>query len=166
MAHLDLLVAFLNTGAGGDELASPEGLAAWGAEHGVLDAGIWVSPQDAGAVRELREALRDALAGGGSERLDGCAARLAMTLLVGEGGSLELAAARGGADGIQAGVLAAALAAQTDGTWPRLKLCRNPECRRAFADRSRNRSRAWCDMATCGSRSKMRAYRARLTSSS
>jgi predicted RNA-binding Zn ribbon-like protein len=161
MAHLDLLVAFLNTDDDGDELASPEGLAAWGAEHGVLDHGGWVSPQDAAAVRELREALREALAGDGTARLDGCAARLAMTLLVGDGGALELAAARGGADGVQAGVLAAALAAQTDGAWPRLKLCRNAECRRAFADASRNRSRSWCDMATCGSRSKMRAYRAR-----
>ena len=49
MAHLDLLVAFLNTDDGGDELASPEGLAAWAAEQGVLDPGAWVSPQDAAA---------------------------------------------------------------------------------------------------------------------
>ena len=34
----------------------------------------------------------------------------------------------------------------------RLKICRN--CGWLFVDRSRNRSRAWCDMAVCGNRAK------------
>lgn len=33
-----------------------------------------------------------------------------------------------------------------------------PSCRWLFADRSRNRSRRWCDMQVCGARSKMRRY--------
>lgn len=42
----------------------------------------------------------------------------------------------------------------------RLKIC--PNCGWLFLDRSRNRSRAWCDMAVCGNRAKAsRHYRRR-----
>ena len=36
-----------------------------------------------------------------------------------------------------------------------------PSCGWLFLDRSRNGSRRWCDMQTCGSRDKMRSHRAR-----
>jgi predicted RNA-binding Zn ribbon-like protein len=42
------------------------------------------------------------------------------------------------------------LAVQPDGE--RLKIC--PNCHWLFFDRSRNRSRNWCDMAVCGNRAK------------
>jgi predicted RNA-binding Zn ribbon-like protein len=51
--------------------------------------------------------------------------------------------------------------AQADGSWDRLKLCGNPDCRWAFYDRSHSRRGAWCDMATCGNRLKNRSLRAR-----
>jgi predicted RNA-binding Zn ribbon-like protein len=51
--------------------------------------------------------------------------------------------------------------AQADGTWDRLKLCGNPDCRWAFYDRSHSRRGAWCDMASCGNRVKNRNLRAR-----
>ena len=51
--------------------------------------------------------------------------------------------------------------AQADGSWDRLKLCANPDCRWAFYDRSHSRRGAWCDMATCGNRHKNRNLRAR-----
>ena len=54
--------------------------------------------------------------------------------------------------------------AQRDGTWHRLKLCGNPDCRWAFYDRSHSRRGAWCDMATCGNRLKNRNLRARRAS--
>jgi predicted RNA-binding Zn ribbon-like protein len=54
--------------------------------------------------------------------------------------------------------------AQADGTWERLKLCGNPDCRWAFYDRSHSRRGAWCDMATCGNRHKNRNLRARRAS--
>lgn len=42
----------------------------------------------------------------------------------------------------------------------RMKVCRN--CGWLFIDRSKNRSRAWCDMAVCGNRAKAnRHYRRR-----
>ena len=34
----------------------------------------------------------------------------------------------------------------------RLRVCANPRCRFAFVDRSRNRSRIWCETAVCGNR--------------
>ncbi|MBZ7921051.1 CGNR zinc finger domain-containing protein [Ensifer adhaerens] len=38
----------------------------------------------------------------------------------------------------------------------RLKIC--PNCGWLFLDRSRNRSRTWCDMAVCGNRNKARRH--------
>jgi predicted RNA-binding Zn ribbon-like protein len=51
--------------------------------------------------------------------------------------------------------------AQADGSWRRLKVCGNSECRWVFYDRSRNRQGHWCEMAVCGNRLKNRALRAR-----
>lgn len=166
MDAIDLVAEFLNTldlGAGSDGLASADGLSVWAAGHGLMAAGAWVSPQDAAGARELREALRASIETRGvdSAELDAVASRLPLVALPGEDGRLSLVSARGGVDDVRAAVLEAVLTSQADGSWPRLKVCRNPDCRWAFADRSKNRSRAWCEMATCGSRSKMRAYRAR-----
>ena len=64
-------------------------------------------------------------------------------------------------DGLVASMLAIIARAQADGTWERMKACRAEDCRWAFYDRSRNRSRAWCSMSECGNRAKARSYRAR-----
>jgi predicted RNA-binding Zn ribbon-like protein len=41
----------------------------------------------------------------------------------------------------------------------RLRECANQECHWLFIDRSRNRSRRWCDMAICGNVMKVRRFR-------
>jgi predicted RNA-binding Zn ribbon-like protein len=64
------------------------------------------------------------------------------------------------ADGLL-GLLLIIRDAQADGSWDRLKLCGNPDCRWAFYDRSHSRRGAWCDMASCGNRLKNRNLRAR-----
>jgi predicted RNA-binding Zn ribbon-like protein len=51
--------------------------------------------------------------------------------------------------------------AQEHGSWSRLKVCGNPECRWVFYDRSRNQQGRWCEMTVCGNRLKNRAFRAR-----
>ena len=56
-------------------------------------------------------------------------------------------------------VVASALGAMLDGSWTRLKACRN--CHWSFYDYSPNRSAAWCSMQLCGNRAKTRAYRRR-----
>jgi predicted RNA-binding Zn ribbon-like protein len=48
-----------------------------------------------------------------------------------------------------------------DGTWSRMKACRNDTCHWAFYDASRNRSGKWCSMAICGNRAKVANYRER-----
>ena len=56
-------------------------------------------------------------------------------------------------------VVAVALGAMLDGSWGRLKACRN--CKWSFFDYSPNRSATWCSMQLCGNRTKTRAYRSR-----
>ncbi|HEV7931895.1 MAG TPA: CGNR zinc finger domain-containing protein [Actinomadura sp.] len=51
--------------------------------------------------------------------------------------------------------------AMRDWTWRRLKACPEDACNYTFYDTSRNGARVWCSMAGCGSKVKMRAYRAR-----
>ena len=44
---------------------------------------------------------------------------------------------------------------------PLVRECANDECSWLFVDRSRNHSRQWCDMKSCGNVVKVRRYRAR-----
>lgn len=39
-----------------------------------------------------------------------------------------------------------------------VRFCAAPDCQWLFLDRSRNRSRRWCDMASCGNRAKARRH--------
>ncbi|GAA3630654.1 CGNR zinc finger domain-containing protein [Kineosporia mesophila] len=78
-----------------------------------------------------------------------------------------------GPDGVQAspggtgiGWISSAVAlelfrAQEQDLLRRLKRCQNPDCATVFYDRSKNNSRSWHDVATCGNRANVRAYRAR-----
>ena len=113
-------------------------------------------------ARELREALRSlVLANNGAavdpaalEVVNSAAARLPLQL--GPDRRLRIGVAPDGLDGI----VATALGAMLDGSWARLKACRN--CCWSFYDYSPNRSATWCSMQLCGNRKKTRAYRSRL----
>jgi predicted RNA-binding Zn ribbon-like protein len=59
-------------------------------------------------------------------------------------------------------LVATVLAAHRDGSWTRLKACRN--CHWVVFDPSKNRSSRWCSMAACGGRHNAREYRRRLRS--
>jgi predicted RNA-binding Zn ribbon-like protein len=43
----------------------------------------------------------------------------------------------------------------------RVRECANHDCGWLFLDLSRNRSRKWCDMSSCGNRAKVRRFRER-----
>jgi predicted RNA-binding Zn ribbon-like protein len=135
-------------------------------EHGTEWLPDWLSERglDETALeraRSLREALRAlVLANNGIPAapeayaaVNDAAARL--TLRIGDDGALRVA---GGEDALDE-VVAVALTAMLDGSWSRLKACRN--CCWAFYDKSPNRSATWCSMQLCGNRKKTRAYRAR-----
>jgi predicted RNA-binding Zn ribbon-like protein len=59
-------------------------------------------------------------------------------------------------------LLLMALSAFESGSWRRFKLCSDPQCRASYYDASKAAAKTWCSMATCGSRNKMRRYRARI----
>ncbi len=112
-------------------------------------------------ARELREALRGlVLANNGVQLSDAALATVnraarRVTVSVAADGSLAVASDGDALDR----VVAIALGAMLDGTWGRLKACRN--CRWSFYDYSPNRSATWCSMQLCGNRRKTRAYRSR-----
>jgi predicted RNA-binding Zn ribbon-like protein len=120
----------------------------------------------------VREGIRALGRANNGEPLDAAAvaamnaAALAAPLVVtvgaaDESASWELSPGTGGVDGFVGRLLAAVTATMADGSFSRLKSCRNDTCRWLFHDHSRNRSGTWCSMAGCGSRMKSRAYRAR-----
>jgi predicted RNA-binding Zn ribbon-like protein len=77
-------------------------------------------------------------------------------------GTPRLAPGDSGVSAALAALLAVVAQAAADGTWQRMKVCREVGCRWAYYDHSRNRSRAWCSMSVCGNRAKARAFRRRL----
>jgi predicted RNA-binding Zn ribbon-like protein len=136
----------------------------WLSEQNVAESGlIEVHPEDVELARDVRDAL-NALIDDPSDRnalqLDAIARRLPLHARFSETGS-HLEAAQTGIPGLTARVIAIAHDAMHDGTWSRLSRCHNDACRWAFIDHSKNHSRRWCDMKTCGTQAKSRAYRAR-----
>jgi predicted RNA-binding Zn ribbon-like protein len=149
-----------------DFLRTPQDLAEWAVHAGVVTA----PPPPVGepelvAARELR-AADYAVFRAIAERREPDAAQLAVL-----GGFHAAAVARARLvadddryalawDGEVLGPLAAAVVdLLRHGPLDRLKLCDG--CPWLFLDLSRNHSRRWCSMSECGSRLKMRRYRAR-----
>jgi predicted RNA-binding Zn ribbon-like protein len=93
--------------------------------------------------------------------LDAAARRARVRLRFDGRGDSALEPEAAGIDGALGRLLAIVHASIADGTWIRLKACRDRTCEWAFYDRTRNHSRAWCDMQICGNRAKARAYRRR-----
>jgi predicted RNA-binding Zn ribbon-like protein len=166
---LAIVQAFVNTRdlrTGADALSTPERMARWLSREGLLGDDEPAAVADLRRAVELREALRALLAANNGQPTEPAAlAAVNRALHAGDprlrflpGGELELGAMAAGVPGALGHLLAIAFAAMTDGTWERLKACRETGCQRAFYDRSRNRSGTWCAMAACGSRAKMRAY--------
>ena len=81
-------------------------------------------------------------------------------LVLGDDG-LRLQPVGTGARWLASAVWGEVLLAQRDGSWGRLKTCRNPHCPCTFHDASRNNSRVWHDVHTCGNVANLRASRAR-----
>ena len=132
----------------------------------LAEESVVATPGELVRAREAREALRELLHANNRQPVVGdphtilrrVAGRARFTL------DLDLPALKPDADGVDGflgRVLAVAYGAMADGTWRRLKACRNHACRWAFYDYSRNRSASWCSMQLCGNRTKTRAYRRR-----
>ena len=171
--RLDLVIDFVNTLDAEEEtdvLATPEGLGRWLTEKGLLaSAAPSVTQPERRRAVELREALRDLLLehnggpsnGGAAQVLQRVARSGELGVHFQSDGAAVLAAGRERFAGALAALLVPVAEASHDGSWQRVKACRAGDCLWAFYDHSRNRSGVWCNMAVCGNREKVRAYRRR-----
>jgi hypothetical protein len=172
---LALVQAFVNTHYGQarrahTELANPEQLRVWLVAHSLLADGT-VTEGDFRRALLLREALRSLLRANNErempasqvEVLNRLASNAPLTVRFQRDGVPTLEPDIADVDGALARLVGIVFTTMTDGTWGRLKVCRNERCQKAFYDTSKNRSGAWCSMAGCGSRLKARAYRRRRT---
>ncbi len=166
----------LDVETGEDSLAAPGGVAEFARRH-VIEGlrgdcgGAEGGGRELASVCELREALRAAcLAHTGTDmpaEESGVLARLLadapLTLAVDEAGRAALRPAEGltGLPLLTARIAAGIVTAEADGTWQRLKACPAHDCLWVFYDRSPAGRGRWCSMAVCGSRAKMRTYRAK-----
>jgi predicted RNA-binding Zn ribbon-like protein len=166
--------AFVNTidlEGGVDELDDPAALRAWLAANDLPGADARVTRDDLSRALAVREALRELLAGNAGHgidplaiaRLNAIAAAAPLAVRFAPDGRAALAPQGGGVDAALGRLLADVVASDLEGLWARLKVCRNEACRWAFYDGSKNRSGAWCSMAVCGNRMKVRRHRRRMT---
>ena len=171
--ELEHVRAFVNTidlEEGTEELSGRDELAGWLVHHELAPAGLVATSPDVEHAVGLREALRAVLVAHNADgfvhgdvgaALDRAAARSELRLRFDKTGSGTLEPEAGGVDGALGRMLAIVHRSAADGTWSRLKACRDETCEWAFYDHTKNRSGAWCNMAVCGNRAKARAYRER-----
>ena len=169
---LAIIEAVVNTRYGrahADEWATPAHLQDWLLHHQLLASEIPLTKGDQRRMIEAREALRSLLGSNNAmplatehlETLNHSARYAPVVVHFRQDGLADLVPDSEGIDGVISRLLAIVYTAMRDGTWIRLKICRNVPCEKAFYDSSKNHSGSWCSMAKCGSRSKARAYRQR-----
>jgi predicted RNA-binding Zn ribbon-like protein len=158
---------FINTRdleKGTDGLEADDGLRGFLADLGW--GRVRIASGDRQRAIEVREALRAlALANNGAAPatealrvLDRAARRSQVGLhFRPEGSGLQSSAT--GVDAALGQMLASVHDAMHDGTWGRLKACRDADCAWAFYDLSKNHSATWCSMEVCGNRNKARRFR-------
>src|SRR4051794_22861959 len=165
---LELVRRFVNTNdveESKDEIATPTLLRAWLDDNG-LPVGR-IGEADVKRATAAREGLRGLLLANNGEPLDPAAVEAlndtapSVSVRFDAEGRSALAAERSGIDLALAPIFDAVFCAMTEGTWRRLKACREDTCQWAFYDRSKNRSATWCSMEVCGNRNKARKFRAK-----
>ncbi len=170
--QLDLVCEYVNTldlETGVDRLGTPDELATWFSEQGLVDDLVEPSAPEHAEALAVREAIRTLLLANNGVTADSeaasstleAAARRARLAVRFERGRPGLAPEAGGAAAAVGRLVATVAELAASEEWARLKACRDAHCRAAFVDRSRNRSRAWCSMDVCGNREKARSFRAR-----
>ncbi|WP_027932821.1 CGNR zinc finger domain-containing protein [Amycolatopsis thermoflava] len=144
---VSLVVDFLNTLDVEDDTDVLTNAATWRAwSH---ERGLEASPVS--AARSARTALRAAV----GDTVDPPPLAVPVTIELSSGGPALVTHDAVGA------VMAAAARLAVLGQWARVKICPADDCRWAFYDESRNRSRTWCSMQVCGNREKARSWRQR-----
>jgi predicted RNA-binding Zn ribbon-like protein len=170
--ELDLVRDYVNTfdfETGIDTIATPDELAMWFSEQGLVDDLVEPTEQEVADAQAVREAIRalllvnngvEADADEASQTLEEAGRKAHLGVRFEEGRPV-LAPEDGGARGAIGRIVATVAGLAPTDEWKRLKTCRDEHCRVAFYDQSRNRSRAWCSMEVCGNREKARSFRKR-----
>lgn len=162
--ELALVQAFLNTEdrlCKVDELTSPKALREWLVHRQLLSSEVTVESADLERARELRESLRTLVLAGTDRKVPAnVLARLNQmatstpvhAVFAPRGADVRLTGARDSVAGALGSIVAAVTISQIREDWGRFKICRSPDCSRAYYDRSRNRSAIWCSTQYCGNR--------------
>jgi predicted RNA-binding Zn ribbon-like protein len=172
---LERVRQFVNTrqiGHVSDRIDEPRALVAWLEEQELASPGVRATRADVAHAAALREALRAMLVAHNSSppasasedarrALDDAAQRARLRLRFTDDGGASLAPEAGGVNGALGRLVAIVHDSIAQGTWGRLKACREHDCEWAFYDHTKNRSGAWCSMQVCGNRAKARAFRER-----
>src|SRR5258708_2304914 len=159
---LALVQAIVNTHYGQarrahTELTNPEQLRVWLVAHDLLADGTPVTEGDFRRVLQLREALRSFLHANNErempasqvEVLNRLASNAPLTLRFQRHGVPPLEPDIPGAEGALARLVGIVFTAMTDGTWGRLKVCRNERCQKAYYHTSQNPSAASRSLPAC-----------------
>jgi hypothetical protein len=131
----------------------------WCASFGADDPHLRVTAAELPRLRAVRDTLRSVLGDHDALRTDAVVTGTAGITVTSAGVHLEPLGS--GAAWLAAAIAIEAASAHGQGTFRRLKLCHEPQCRTALYDRSKNNSRVWHDTATCGNKANARAHRAR-----
>jgi predicted RNA-binding Zn ribbon-like protein len=150
-----------------ERLTSPEDLADWLVQAGLLDIHPSAGQADLTEARELRLRMYEfllALTSGHPVARDArtmlnryAAGPLPLVTLTTAG----LPATTGSVMSGLTQLARHAIALAADDRRPYISWCDDDSCTRAFLDRSRGRRRRWCGMTGCGDRAKAAAYRRR-----
>jgi predicted RNA-binding Zn ribbon-like protein len=155
--------------APGDDLASPQQLAAWMAARGLSRPRVALTPAMLQSALALRSAIRGYLGCEPTERRRAAELLKVLNKVIGQfplvveahSGGMVLKPARDDALAGLSTVVAELHNGAASGALDRLKTCAAEECRRVFFDRSKPGSRRWCVSTLCGNRIKTRNYRER-----
>jgi predicted RNA-binding Zn ribbon-like protein len=171
--QLAVVKEFLNTRDpdGDDGFGTTEQMRAWLVRHRLAPSQAEFDEDARRHLIEVRDALAALVAANGSGSvprrpvtiLNEAARRVRLGVRLHPEDGYRLMAEGMGVDRPIGDLLVRVMGSMAAGSWPRLKACANPACGQTFYDASRNRSARWCSMATCGNRSKGRAYRLRRT---
>jgi predicted RNA-binding Zn ribbon-like protein len=168
--QLTLIQEFVNTHAYGiypEQLASPVSSRKWFRQHGIVIRQH--NDQTLAEIIDLRETLRSVLLGhaahndpaAASRRLQKVLQTASIRIRIDETGNAELGEHGSGVQRFTNKIAGAILTSSIDGTWQRLKVCGNDECRVAFYDHSRNSTTRYCSTAICANRVRQRNFRQR-----
>jgi predicted RNA-binding Zn ribbon-like protein len=141
----------------------------WLSGRRLVSPGTEYDERDRRRLVDVRGAMHDLVAANGGDgvqrravtTLNEAARRVRLGVRLHPEDGYRLMAEGVGIDRPIGDLLISVTASMAAGTWSRLKVCANEECRRAFYDLSRNRSGRWCSMSVCGNRMKGRNYRRR-----